>query len=165
MPSEYENSWAEYSGLLRQAWFKHYDSLQTRETDNKMLHKSLPTYPRESNFVLLLYSVLEYSKHPASHEWWWIPSGWGKAQGSEVKCICQRHWLRSCLTCWFFLLQTLWFPRIHKKLKVRLLQKYFLGLKSEISFQALCCTLAAGPETIILHSSTGCTQCLKLTQN
>lgn len=71
----------------------------------------------------------------------------------------------SCLICWFLLLQTLRFPRIFKKMKDSLLQKYFLGLKSGISFQALCCTLAAGPETTILHSTTGCTQCLKLTQN
>lgn len=35
-----------------------------RETGNKMLHKSLPSYPRESNFVLLLYSICEYSEHP-----------------------------------------------------------------------------------------------------
>lgn len=82
--------------------------------------------------------------------------GWNAfVRGTEV----------SCLTCWFLLLQTLQFPRIFKKIKVSLLQKYFLGLKSGISFQALCCTLAAGPETTILHSTTGCTQCLKLTQN
>lgn len=101
-----------------------------RETGNKMLHKRLPNPPPPGKVILLFFYTALANTVNTLRAMWWIPSGWDKAQGSGVKCICQRHWLFSCFTCWLFLHQTLSFPRIFKKNESRSSAKIFSCLKN-----------------------------------
>lgn len=148
-----------------------------RETGSKMLHKSLPSHPRERNLAEALFSfytvvaktldTLCESHVVNSKQVRQSPGLWGEMHLSEALTVQSPH-LR-CLPV--PLAPDTKFPKLFRKMKISLVQKYFLLLKCGISFQALCCALAAGPIQTIIHSAIGCTQsssigcCLKPTQN